>query len=230
MSMLEVMSARAVKAAVSAIADEFTQATGHQVAFEFAPVGTLEAKLAAGAAPDVIILSTAALAAIQGSLVPTSNRVLGRTSIGVAVREGAPLPDISTADAFRAHMLAAGSIAMSDLAVGGSAGKHLTQLFARLGIADAVDGKAVWRKSGGDVALAVAGGDAEIGLTFISEMLPIAGARVVGPLPPPLGGDTVYAAGVWATSREGAAAAALIAAFTDPDARTIWNVAGFEVP
>lgn len=229
MSSLMIMSARAVKAAVSTIADKFTRATGRDVSLEFAPVGSLEARLAAGAMADVIILSTAALSKIEGSLVPGSRRKLGRTSIGVAVRAGAPSPDIATPEAFRVALRAARSIAVSDVAVGGTAGKHLAQLFERMGIAEEINQKTLRRASGGDVSQCVADGAAEIGMTFISEMLPVAGVRVVGPLPDPLGSDTTYEAAVTLSSGDRTLAAALIAAFAHPEARAIWKDAGFEV-
>ena len=222
------MSARAVKGAVSAIAGQFSQSTGCATSFDFAPVGTIEAKLAAGAVPDVIILSTAALTKIEASLVAGSRRALGRTSIGVAVRDGAVLPDIATPEAFRQALLAARSVAVSDVAVGGTAGKHLAQMFERIGVADAIDRKAVRCASGADVTQRVADGQAEIGMTFISEMLPIRGARVIGPLPSPLGSDTTYEAGVAWSSGERAMASALLAALTRPAARDVWRAAGFE--
>src|SRR6516165_1382003 len=196
-SNLRIMSSRAVKGAVSAIAAQFSRATGCATSFDFAPVGTIEAKLAAGALADVIILSTAALSKIETSLVPGSRRPLGRTSIGVAVRDGAAVPDI---------------------AVGGTAGKYLARMFEQIGVADAIDRKALRCASGADVTQCVADGQADIGMTFISEMLPIPGARVEGPLPPPLGSDTTYEAGVALSSGERAIAMALIAALTQPDA------------
>src|SRR5215218_5654782 len=134
---LAVMSARAVKSAVSALAQEFSRSSGHPVAFEFAPVGALEKRLADGAVPDVVILSSSAIAAAAASgwIVAGSERVLGRTSIGVCVREGAPHPDIATPDAFRALLQRVGAIALSDPAVGGTAARYLPQLFARIGLA-----------------------------------------------------------------------------------------------
>ena len=227
-SNLRIMSARAVKGAVSAIAAQFSRATGRATSFDFAPVGTIEAKLAAGALADVIILSTTALSKIETSLVPGSRRPLGRTSIGVAVRDGAALPDIATPEAFRQALLAARSVAVSDVAVGGTAGKHLARMFEQIGVADAIDRKALRCASGADVTQCVADGQADIGMTFISEMLPIPGARVVGPLPSPLGSDTTYEAGVALSSGERVIATALIAALTQPDTRDVWRAAGFE--
>ena len=113
---LHVMSARAVKSAVTAIADEFMRESGYALAFDFAPVGTIEKKLAAGESADLLILSCAAIDALEksGLLLPGTRSVLGRTQIGVAVKKGAPRPDISTPAAFEQTLLAARSIAVSD--------------------------------------------------------------------------------------------------------------------
>ena len=104
------------------------------------------------------------------------------------------------------------------------------QEFERIGIADAIERKVLRCSSGADVTQRVADGEAEIGMTFISEMLPIEGARVVGPLPSPLGSDTTYEAAVVSSSGDRTAAAALIEALTRPDARDLWKDAGFELP
>src|SRR5262249_4571338 len=88
--------------------------------------------------------------------------------------------DIATPEAFRQALLAARSVAVSDVAVGGTAGKHLARMFEQIGVADAIDRKALRCASGADVTQCVADGQADIGMTFIREMLPILGARVVG--------------------------------------------------
>lgn len=226
---LKVLSARAVKSAVSALVQDFSRASGRGVACDFAPVGGIEAKLAAGTPADVVILSTSAIATLAGTqqIVSGSERMLGRTSIGVAVRAGAPLPDIATPEAFKALLIAARAIALSDPAVGGTAARYLPQLFARMEIADALEAKLVRCSGGGDVAERVAHGEAEIGITFISEMLPIAGVRVVGPLPAVYGNDTTYCAAVHANSVDSAAAGALIGALASPAGDAIWRSAGF---
>lgn len=226
---LQVMSARAVKSAVSAVAQEFLRAHGCEVTFDFAPVGQIEAKIVGGALCDVVILSSSATTtmAAAGHIVADSVRELGRTSIGVSVRAGAAPPDIATPDAFRALLLAARSIALSDPAVGGTAARYLPQLFDRMQIADRLEGKLLRCSSGGDVAERVARGESEIGLTFISEMLPNPGVSVVGQLPTAYANDTVYCAAVHARSRKSGAARALIGALGDPGAGEIWRAAGF---
>ncbi len=102
----------------------------------------------------------------------------------MAVREGAPAPDISTPDAFRKTLLDARAIAFTDASVGGTAAVFLPGLFERMGIADEIDRKALPQKSGAEVAECVASGQAELGITLIPEILPIKGASVIGKLPP----------------------------------------------
>ena len=227
---LKVMSARAVKGAVSVLAAEFSRAHGCAVTFDFAPVGTLEHRLAAGERADVVILSRAVMTSLAQSRLFTADSVreLGSTPIGLAVRAGARVPDISTPEAFRAVLLAADKISLSDPAIGGTAARYLPQLFARMGIAEAIESRLVrCRGGGGEVAERVARGEAEVGMTFISEMLPIAGVTIAGPLPAPYGSETGYCAAVSAQSSNAAAGADLIAALAHRAGDAIWRTAGF---
>jgi molybdate transport system substrate-binding protein len=164
-----------------------------------------------------------------GTLAEGSVTSLGTTSIGVAVREDAPVPDISTPQAFKALLLSARTISVSDVAVGGTAAVYLPKLFERMEIAAALEPKLVRCSGGGDVTERVARGEAEIGITFVSEMLPIAGVAVIGKLPEPYGNDTTYCAGVTAKSRVGGEAAAFVAALADPVMASVWQRAGFEL-
>ena len=228
---LMVMSARAVKSAVTELAQQFFRETGCAVAFDFAPVGAIEKKLAAGARADVVILSAAAIDSLDnaGHIIPRSRHVLGRTSIGVAIRDGAPLPDIATPEAFKALLLSAEKIAVSDVAVGGTAARYLPQLFERMGIAATLEPKLLRCAGGDDVTERVARGEAAIGMTFISEMLAIRGATVVGALPAPYGNDTAYCAAVMTTANATGAASDFIAALVEPRTHDIWRAAGFEM-
>jgi len=231
-SNLTVMCARSMTSAVDAIAGRFMRASGHQLAVSFGTVGALQARLAAGESADVLILGSPAIAKMEqsGAVTAGSREDIARTSIGVAVREGAPAPDISTPAAFKAALLAARAVAFSDAAVGGSAGVHLAALWGRMGIADEISRKALPQKTGGEVASRVAEGAAELGLTLIAEIVPIKGARVIGKIPPPYGNDTTYAAGISATCADRVAAAAFIAALAAPAEREVWTTAGFERP
>jgi molybdate transport system substrate-binding protein len=197
----------------------------------FEPMGALQARLAAGETADVLILATPAIDALgkSGAIVAASRTEVGRAPIGVAIRDGAPAPDIATPEAFTAALAAAPRIALSDPAVGGSAGIYLRDLFARLGLADAIAEKTVRRNSGVAAAACVARGEADLAMTFIPELLQAAGIRILGPLPPPFGHATGYAAAASAGSSRREAARALIAALTAPASRDVWVKAGFEV-
>jgi molybdate transport system substrate-binding protein len=230
MATLKVLCARSMNVAVEALAARFARESGHVPDITFGTVGALAEKLAAGETADVLILGAPAIAKMagEGALVAGSNRPVAQTSIGMCVRDGAAAPDISTPDAFRRTLENAKVIALSDPAVGGSAGTYLVGLWERMGLTGEIDRKATLQKSGAEVARRVAEGTAELGLTLIGEIVTVPGARVVGKLPPPLGLDTVYAAGVPAASSEPAAAKAFIAALTAPGAREVWTAAGFE--
>ena len=136
-----------------------------------------------------------------------------------------PIGDI--ADAFVDALRKARAIALSDPAVGGSAGVYLRDLFGRLGIAEIVAAKAIYQKSGVAAADAVGRGDVDLAMTFIPELLQGKGVRILGPLPPLYGHATTYVAGVSAYSSLGDAAQAFIAALIAPDAAGVWKAAGF---
>lgn len=228
--MLKVLCARSMTAAVKALAAEFSRETGKDVDLGFGTVGALQERLAAGETADVLILGAPAIAKMEqsGAVVAASRTNIARTSIGVAIRAGASAPDISTPEKFRKAVLDARVIALSDAAVGGSAGTYLVGLWERMGIADEIKKKAMPQKSGGEVAARVAEGKADLGLTLIGEIVPVKGARVIGKLPPPLGSDTTYAAGVSASCSDRTAAAAFIATLARPTGREVWTAAGFE--
>jgi molybdate transport system substrate-binding protein len=226
---LTVLSARAVKSAVTALSQQYSAATGVKVDCDFAPVGAVEKKLADGAHADAVILSDAAIASLvtKQEVITESVRVLGRTSIGVCVRDGAPQPDIATSESFKLLLLSSPTIAVSDVAVGGTAARYLPQLFERMGISAALEPKLVRCAGGGDVTERVACGAAAIGITFISEMLAVAGATVIGPLPKAYGNDTTYCAGVMTSAAKRASASAFVAMLSDPGNSDIWRAAGF---
>jgi molybdate transport system substrate-binding protein len=229
---LKVFCARSMTKAVEQIIAEYSRDTGRQTDITFGTVGALEGKLAAGETADVLILSSSAIAKLArgGSLAADGHKDIARTSIGIAIREGTPAPDIGTENAFRNTLRTARAVAFSDAAVGGSAGVYLADLFQRMGIAGEIAKKAMPQKSGGEVASRVAEGKADIGLTLIAEIVPIKGARIIGKLPPPLGNDTTYTAAVSANCADGDAARAFITALTQPATRTVWQAAGFELP
>lgn len=232
MAKLKVMCARSMHVAAAALARGFAEAGGHEVAFDFGTVGALQGKLDAGETADVLILSKAMIdkLAAAGRLAAGSQADVARTFVAVCVREGAPSPDIATAEAFKRTLLAARAVAMSDPAVGGSAAVYVPVVFERLGIAEAMKPKCLLQQNGVEVARRVVEGKAELGLTLSGEVASVQGAAIAGPLPPPYGQDTVYSAAVSAASVAPEAARAFIAALTAPGARPTWQKAGFEPP
>ena len=227
---LKVLCARSMTSAVTALSDKFTRATGQKLELAFGTVGALQARLAGGETADVVILGAPAAVRMEqtGAVLAGSTKDIARTSIGIAVREGAPAPDISTPAAFERALTAARTVAFSDAAVGGSAGVHLAGLWQRMGLAEEIRRKGMPQTSGGEVAARVAEGAAELGLTLIAEIVPVKGARVIGKLPAPFGNDTTYAAGICAGCSDAAAAVAFIAALTRPAERDVWTAAGFD--
>jgi molybdate transport system substrate-binding protein len=228
---LKIMCARSMHEVVTALAYDFTSTTGHELELSFGTVGALQQRLDAGETADVVISAKPAIDTLEKAdrLAAKSRADIATVRIGVAVREGAAAPDISTLEAFRQTLVDAHAVAFSDPAVGGSAGVYLARMFAELGLADAIKQKGMPQQNGGEVARRIAEGKADIGMTLTAEIVPIAGVRVIGPLPKPLGSDTTYCAGVMVTSNARGAALAFIAALKREDRRTVWKEAGFEV-
>jgi molybdate transport system substrate-binding protein len=227
---IRVFSSGAPADVAKVLAAKFAEQTGHGVLFTVANPATIQQKLASGETPDMVLLPAPTIAALEaaGRLRPGSQVAVARVGVGIVVRAGAPLPDISTAGAVSNVLLAARSIVLPDPAGGGQTGAALARMMARLGIADAVKGKITLKQAiAGGVAL-VADGEAEVGLFNISEVLPVKGVTLVGPLPPELQSYLVFAAAVHAGSTAPAPAAAFIAFLSDPSAREHWKAGGLE--
>ncbi|MGH6770696.1 MAG: molybdate ABC transporter substrate-binding protein [Xanthobacteraceae bacterium] len=232
MAKLKVMCARSMHEVVGWLAADYGRSAGHEMGVSFGTVGALQKRLDAGETADVVVIATPAMdkLAQAGAVDPASRTDIAITSVGIAVRTGAPAPDVSTPEAFRQALVNARKVAFSDAAVGGSAGVYLAKLFVDMGIADEIARKAMPQQSGGEVATRVANGEADIGMTLIAEIVPVQGTRVLGSLPAPLGNDTTYCAAVMRASAAPDAAAGFIAALRQPEERSRWEAAGFTLP
>ena len=230
MAEIKVMSAGAVKSVVSALSAEFERDSGTKLNLNFGTAGSLRERIKDGETADLVVLSESAIAELAklGLVVADSIVDVGRTVTGVVIREGGPVPDISTPEAFKQTFLSARSVAYTDPTAGGSGGIMFAALLEKLGIADAINKKAVLGKSGHDVTTSIAEGRAEIGTTFISEVLPVKGARVVGPLPGDLHIANTYTAAIHAQATARSGAEALLRKLTDPGTRPRWIAAGLE--
>jgi molybdate transport system substrate-binding protein len=219
---VRVMISGGMTAAYKALVPEFERATGHKVLTAYGPsMGTttnaIPVRLERGEPADVLIMVGYALGDLvkKGKVVADSTVDLVRSPIGVAVKSGAPKPDISSAEAVKRALLAAKTVAYSDSASGVYVS---TEMFAKLGITDVMRDKA--RKiPATPVGEIVAHGDAEIGFQQISELKPVEGIDIVGPLPAELQQITIFSAGIATVSREPDAGKALIKFLASPAAR-----------
>ena len=227
---IRVFTSAATLQAQQAYAGKFAQATGNHVAFTAGTVREIETRLRGAERPDVVVLPVPMMETLDkvGTFRPATRTSLARVGIGIVVRAGNPAPDISTVDAVRKALLAARSIAHPDPQGGGIAGAQITRMFERLGIAEAVRPKVTFAYAFEGGVERVAKGEAEIGLFNISEILPVKGVTLVGPLPHELQSFIVFAGAVHAASAAPAAAAAYLEMLSSADARAAWKEAGFE--
>jgi molybdate transport system substrate-binding protein len=220
----------AIKAATDELLPPFERANGHSIRASYAPSGALIPRFERGEPVDVFLTDSTAIDALirAGKIVGRSD--LGRVGIGIAVRKGAPKPDVSSADALRRALLAAKSVGHASPAGGSITAAHIHGVFQRLGIAEQVTPKVKLAAGGpnGRVSVLMSSGEAEIGLQQASELLSNPGVEVIGMLPAELQQITIYSAGVTTSAREAAAANALIKALTAPAAAVVYKAKGLD--
>ena len=197
-SEVTVLSTTAMKTAFEELGPAFERETGRRLRLSFGPSLQLEKRLTEGEGADVAIVTHAGAQDLiaQGRGTAGSLADLARSFIGVCVAKGAPRPDLSSAEAFKAAMLRAKSIALSKPIGGGASGAHMASVFERLGIAAAIKEKSIYGAGGpaGLVGLIVARGDAEIGIQQMAELMAVSGVDVVGSLPDALQSVTQFTA------------------------------------
>jgi molybdate transport system substrate-binding protein len=227
---IRVMTSGAFTAAFLDLIPQFERETQNKIVVAATSMGTgtnsIPSRLQRGEPVDVVIMADAALVNLikDGKVLAESRLTLARSSIGMAVRAGAPRPDISSVDALKRTLLQAKSIAYSSSV----SGHYLAnELFQRLGIADQILRKSR-RIEGERVGAAVARGEAEIGFQQVSELLPVPGIDYVGPLPLEVQRDTVFSAGVAVGTRISEAAHALIRFLASPEAAHAITKSGME--
>jgi molybdate transport system substrate-binding protein len=228
---LSVMSTGAVKAAFTDATSQWSKDTGHTVSATFDPAGPLRQKLASGMRGDIVIIPVDNFAALEkeGIIVPGSRRDLGAVSLGAAVKEGAPVPDISTVDALKGTLRSAKSVTYM-VPGRGSSGKYFdTVVLPKLGMRDEVRAKTKLGE-GGSTAEKVASGEAEIAFQNVTELMNVKGARVVGLLPAELQSPIVYAGAVMKDAKHPAEAQRLLDYLVSPPARRVFLDKGFTAP
>ncbi len=205
---LKVLTAGAFKQVLLAVIPQF-EASSRALKWETNTVGIIVKRIEAGETFDLVIASPAALVTLGKAGKVEGGIDLAKVGVGMAVREGAAKPDIGSVDAFKKALLAAKSVAYVDPAAGGSSGIYVSGLIDRLGIGAEVRQKAVLVR-GGAAADRIVSGEAEIALQQISEILPVKGAVLVGPLPSEIQNYTTYSAAITVGTREKPSAQALI--------------------
>src|SRR5215216_906678 len=222
---IKVMMSAAFKEAYLELVPQFERASEHKVVTIQAPTIDMMTRLKGGETVDLVIMAGPSIDELikDGKIVPGSRADLAKSGIGVAVRQGAPKPDIGSADALKRALLAAQSVAYST----GPSGVYLAGLFQRMGIADALKPK-IKQVKGEPVGAVVARGEAEIGFQQVSELLPVAGIDFLGPLPPEIQEITVFAAGLHVNAKEPEAAKALVKFLTAPATAPVIKKTGME--
>jgi molybdate transport system substrate-binding protein len=228
---VKVLTAGAFKQVVLAVVPEFEKQTGHKVTVDNDTVGGLTKKIEGGETFDVVVLTPAAVDELtkKGKIADGTKAVLARVGVGVMVKAGAPVPDVSTVEAFKRALLEAKSVSYIDPASGGSSGIYVANLLQKLGIADQIKPKEKLKK-GGYVADLIKSGEAELGIHQISEIVPVKEVTLVGPLPAEIQNYTTYAAGVGTGAKDSEAAKALIKVLSGPAAAAVLKEKGMDRP
>ncbi|HEY7244786.1 MAG TPA: substrate-binding domain-containing protein [Xanthobacteraceae bacterium] len=206
---MEILCTNGLKSVMTELVPAIEGESGSKVVLTWGSTVALGKEIAAGARGDIAILTREAIEdlAEQGKAVAGSRIDLARCGIGIAVRKGTRKPDIGSPEALRRAFLAAKSVAHSRT---GQSGIYFPTVLERLGITEQVKGKLVVPEGGMPIGEVVASGDAEMGIQQISELMPVDGIDIVGPLPEPLQKITVFSAGVLSTAQDPKRARAVI--------------------
>lgn len=222
---LRVIASNGMKAVILDLEPQIEKAIGRRLAIEFGTTTGLEKKIEDGAPFDVTILTADAIATLAKENKLAAQTNLSRSGIGLAVRKGAPKPDITTAEGLKKALLAAPSITY---AADGASRPHLDQMFDRLGIAAEVKPKITLTRGSGPAMQSVAEGKTAVVLTLTSELMTVPGIEIAGSLPADLQAYIYFGAGVGAQTGNAEAAKALIAILTGPAATPVYGAKGME--
>ena len=223
---ITVLASNGVKAAVVELIPQFENETGHKLKFTWGASNLLTKQVESGEAFDVVIVTPSLIKGLvqQGKVVDGSAVNLARVGLGVAVKQGAPKPDISTVEAFKSTMLNAKAIAYT---TAGQSGLHFISVTEKLGIADQVKakGKTI---PGGAAAEFIVKGEADTAVQLIPELASVPGVEVVGPFPAELQNYIVLTGGVGTNAKDKVGAQALIKYLTTPAAISVIKAKGME--
>jgi molybdate transport system substrate-binding protein len=226
---VKVLASVALTSALDGLAPQYERATGNKLKIEYSLIVDIKKRMIAGETADVVILSRPAIDELQklDKFAPGSIANVAGTPVAVVARAGASKPDISSVDALKRSLLAAKSIVYADPAKGGASGVYFAHVVDQLGIAEQLKSKTIL-VPGPQAADVVAKGEAEIGVAQASEIVPVSGAQLVGPLPGEFASMTAFTAGIGAGTKAPEAAKSLIQFLTGPAAAPVFKSKGFQ--
>jgi molybdate transport system substrate-binding protein len=226
---IRLLSASALHPAIDALIPDFEKSSGHKITVAYGTAGAVADRVQKGEAVDMVISSVPMIDRLQtqGKVVAGSRVIFAKVGVGVFVRKGAAKPDISSVDAFKRSMLAAGSIAYPDPAGGGASGIYVASLLERLGISAEMKPKTKLSTLA-TLYVSVASGQVEIGFNQVSEILAQPTVELAGPLPPAIQNYTQFVPGIVTGSGQTDAARALVTFLYSPAAQTVLKAKGFE--
>lgn len=229
---VRVLSAVGMRQVMLDLAPKFERATGHKLTISFDSAGQIVSRIEGGETVDLVIIPRPSIDGLTKArhLLADSATDLATSRVGVAVRKGAPKPDISSPAAFKRAMLDARTIACPDPALGGSSGVHIAKVFKQLGIAEALKPKLVLSSTPGQATAMpgymVATGKAEIALHQMQELMAVPGIEIVGPLPADLEETFVFTAAIMVRAENSDAAKKLIEFLRTPEAMAVIKAKG----
>ena len=223
---LELFASNSTRGVLAELLPQFQRATGTRVAVSYDPALVMLKRISDGETADLAILGQAAIdtLAAKGKIAPDSRRTLARCGVGLGVRAGASKPDISSVESLKGALLAAKSICHT---THGASGIHFSRVIELLGIAAEVKAKAV-SNEGGLIGELVVRGEAELAVQQIPELMAVPGLELVGPLPQELQSISVVTAGIFADSKQAAAARTLLEFLATPASARVFRAKGLE--
>ena len=227
---IKVLSAFGIMAVMEDLGPKFERASGHKLAITFGSGGAVVKRVQGGEPADVIVIPRQGIDSLvkDGKAAAGEVTDVARSGMGVAVRKGAPKPDISSPEALKRTLLAAKSITYGNPAQGSASGSHFAKVLDRLGIADEMKAKTVFPPKPGTDPLLVANGEAEIGVNQIQELISVPGIELVGPVPGDLQSTLVFSTAIMAGAKDAEVAKALVNFLRTPEAVAVIKAKGME--
>jgi molybdate transport system substrate-binding protein len=229
---IKVYSTIGVKSALEELGPKFEKATGNKLNITWGLISAFTKKAQEGDVPDVLVVSRASIDSLtkDGKIAAGSDATLAKSVFAIAVKRGAPKPDISSAEALKNTLLAARAVGYTDPAAGGASGVHFAKVLERLGIAPEIKAKSKFPPPAGFVGTLLVSGEVDIAVQTKPELSSTEGVEIIGPLPGDLGNTTIFAAGVGASSPSSETAKALVKFLTSPEAQAVFTAHGYDSP